>query len=103
MWAHLSTMAGFFLPLANFVGPLAIWLSKRRESPFIEEHAREALNFQISIFIYAIVSALLCLVLIGILLLLAVGVLALAAPVIAAIKANEGVTYRYPLTIRFVR
>ncbi|HZG78940.1 MAG TPA: DUF4870 domain-containing protein, partial [Paenibacillus sp.] len=65
-------------------------------------NGRESLNFQISIAIYLIVSAILIFVGIGILLSIAVGIFWLVMTIIAAVKANEGVVYRYPLTIRFL-
>ena len=67
--AALLAFSGFIVPLANVVGPLVIWLVKRGESDFVEVHAREALNFQISITIYLVVAGMLVYVLIGFLLL----------------------------------
>ena len=87
----------------GFVGPLIVWLIKREDDPFVEEHSREALNFQISALIYGIVSALLILLIIGIFLLLALGIFVVVAAVVAAIKAANGDDFRYPLTIRLVR
>ena len=95
--AHLIPLFGF-----GFIGPLIIWLIKRDEDVFVEEHSREALNFQISVLIYLIVSGLLILVLIGFLLLPAVVIFAFVAAIVAAIKAANGQEFRYPLTIRFV-
>ena len=65
-------------------------------------HSREALNFQISVLIYGIISALLILVLIGFLMLFALVIFAFVAGIVAAIKAANGQAFRYPLTIRFV-
>lgn len=95
--AHLLPFIGL-----SFVGPLIIWLVRRDESPFVEAHAREALNFQISLIIYGIVSLILIIVLIGILLLIALALFALIFMIIAGIKAATGEQYRYPLTIRFI-
>jgi uncharacterized Tic20 family protein len=96
--AHLLPFLGL-----SFIAPLIIWLIKRDEDAFVELHGREALNFQISILIYAFVSAILILVLIGIVLLLALGIFALIFQIIAGVKAATGQVYRYPLTIRFVK
>jgi uncharacterized Tic20 family protein len=95
--AHLIPLFGF-----GFIGPLIIWLIKRDEDAFVEEHSREALNFQISVLIYMIVSGLLILVLIGLLLLPVLVIFWFVASVVAAIKAANGQAFRYPLTIRFV-
>src|SRR5680860_524721 len=48
---HLSTFSKYFIPFGNFIFPLIIWTS-RKEEKFINEHGRQALNFQISIFLY---------------------------------------------------
>jgi uncharacterized Tic20 family protein len=90
------------VPFGNIVGPLAIWLVKREESEFVATHARESLNFQISIFIYSVVAAFSILFLIGILLLPAIILFEVIVVVMAAIAANKGEPYRYPLCIRFV-
>lgn len=75
---------------------------KRDEDPFVGYHAREALNFQISLIIYVIGSIVLMFVLIGLILLPVVLVFALVVMIIAGIKAANGEFYRYPLTLRFV-
>jgi hypothetical protein len=109
MWAmfcHLSGLAGFVVPviLSGIIAPLIIWQIKKDDHPFIDEHGKEALNFQISIGIYAVVSLLLIPVFcIGAFLLTAVGIFNLVFLLIAAIKANNGFHYRYPLTIRFIK
>ena len=92
--AHLVPLIGLF-----FVGPLIIWLIKRGDDSFVEEHAREALNFQISVLIYGIVMAV---TIIGLILLLPLAIFALVVAVIAAVKAANGEDYRYPLTIRLI-
>ena len=66
------------------------------------EHGREAVNFQISMLIYAIISAFLFYLCIGFVLLPLVGILDIIFLIIAAIKANNGEHYRYPITIRFI-
>lgn len=105
MWAmfcHLAALIGFVIPFGNIIGPLVIWVLKKDEYPLVNENGKEALNFQISMTIYIIASVLLIIVVVGIPLLIALGFFELIAIVIAAIKANEGVTFRYPLTIRFI-
>ncbi len=109
MWAmfcHLAGLAGFVVPviLSGIIAPLIIWQIKKDDSPFIDEHGKEALNFQISIGIYALVSLLLIPVFcIGAFLLTAVGIFNLVFLLIAAIKANNGFHYSYPLCIRFIK
>jgi uncharacterized Tic20 family protein len=94
---HLSLFLG-----VGLIFPLIIYLVKKGESEKIADHAREALNFHISLFIYGFVSVLLSALLVGIPMLLAVAVMALVLPIVAAVKASEGGFYRYPLCIRLV-
>ncbi|HEU4399556.1 MAG TPA: DUF4870 domain-containing protein [Actinomycetota bacterium] len=101
MIAHLSALAGLVIGL-NWLGPLIVYLVKKDEHPFIADQSREALNFNISVFIYIIASAILIIVVIGFLLLPAVAIAWLVLTIIAAIRANNGEPYRYPLTIRLV-
>jgi hypothetical protein len=103
MLCHLSTFAGYLVPFGNILGPLVVWLVKKDEYAFVDDQGKEALNFQISITIYSLVSGVLILALIGIPLLIAVILFSVVMTVIAAIKANGGEYYRYPLTIRLVK
>lgn len=102
MAAHLSALIGAILPLGNIGGPLAVLLFKGEESDFIDKQAREALNFQISAMIYIIGAGLLTMVLIGFLLLPVIGISVLVLTIMAAVKANNGKSYEYPLTIRMI-
>jgi len=105
MWAmivHLSALIGFVIPLGNVLGPLIIWLIKKETSPFVDRHGKEALNFSISVTIYAAISYLLVIVFIGALLLVALFVFWAVFVIMAGVKANEGNEFRYPLTYRFV-
>lgn len=104
VFAHLGGFALYLLPFAfgHLLVPLVIWLTKRHESAFIEENAREALNFQISITIYAVVAGVLAFVLIGFVLLFALAVFQFVFMVIASVRASQGEVYRYPLTLRLL-
>jgi len=109
MWAMFCHLGGVgaFLPilpgLGGIVAPLVIWQIKKDSSGFVDEQGKEAVNFQISILLYALVAGLLCLACVGVGLLAVVYVLDVIFLLIAAIKANDGVHYRYPLTIRFIK
>jgi uncharacterized Tic20 family protein len=101
--AHLSTFAGLVVPFGSVIGPLAVWLTRRDRDPFIDQAGREALNFGISIAVYGLVVLVASLMLVGIPLLI-VGVIAwVVLASLAAAKASQGQTYRYPLTMRLVR
>jgi uncharacterized Tic20 family protein len=115
MFAHLSALAGAILTGAwgggwgCFIGPLIIWLVKKDTMPFVDDQAKEALNFNITVAIVAVVLVLLTVMTLGIGLVIAipvgivVGIAWLVFTIIAAIKANEGVRYRYPFTLRLVK
>lgn len=105
-WAtftHLAAVAGFIIPFGNIFGPLAVWLAKREGMPFVDEHGKEAVNFQISVTIYTAIIVLLMFVAIGFLLLAAEVIVVVVLMILAAVKANNGESYRYPLTIRMIK
>lgn len=104
MLAHLSALAGLVMPLIGIVlGPLIVWLARRDQSAFVAAHAKEALNFNISVLLAAVVCALLLLVFVGVLLGTALFIVWLVLTLIAAIKASEGEPYRYPFSLRLVK
>jgi uncharacterized Tic20 family protein len=106
LWAtlsHLGVIAGFIIPFGNIVAPLVIWLVQRDKSSFIEHHAKEALNFQITITMLAIGAFVLMFLIIGIPLLVLIGLGSVVFSIIAAIKANDGEHYEYPFNIRLVK
>lgn len=111
MFAHLAALSGLFTAgLGCIIGPLVIWLVKRETMPFVDDQGKEALNFNITVFAVGallwVVGTILLIILIGFLFYLAafaVGIYWLVMTIIAAIKANEGVAYRYPLTVRLVK
>ncbi len=106
MWAslaHVSTFLGLVFPFGNILGPLVIWLVKREEMPFVDDQAKEALNFNLSMTIYMVASVFMVLLLVGILMLLILAFAWIVLGILAAVRSNEGVAYRYPLTIRFIQ
>lgn len=103
LFAHLGGFAAYFFPFGGVLAALAIWLLKRDQHPYVDDQGREALNFQISISIYTLVSLALILVVVGIFILPVVALFHIVMMVIAAIKASNGEPFRYPLTLRLVR
>lgn len=99
--AHFSALV-MFIGIPSFVGPLVVWLMKKDQDEFVAMNAKEALNFNISFFLYAVVSALLIVVGVGLLLLPAVGVAWLVLVIIAGVKSSSGEYYTYPFTLRLV-
>jgi len=114
LFAHLSALlggllTGAFAGLGCFIGPLVIWLVKKDTMPFVDDQAKEALNFNITLAIIGVLLLLLTLVTFGFGALLAipigilVGIAWLVFTIIAAVKANEGERYRYPFTLRLIK
>jgi uncharacterized Tic20 family protein len=103
MACHLISLCGFIIPFGSILGPLIIWVIKKNDDPFIDDQGKESINFQITVLIAFIVSAILTLVLIGFLLMFVVGIYALVMIIIASMKANEGIAYRYPYSIRLIK
>ncbi len=114
LFAHLSALlgcivTGHWFGWGCFLGPLVIWLVKKDSMPFVNDQGKEALNFNITIAIVGIALFLLTLMTLGLGVVLAipigvvVGVAWLVFTIIAAIRANEGVRYRYPFTLRLIK
>ena len=91
------------LALLALIGPLIIWKTKGRSLPFVAEQAKESLNFQITVFLLALLGVLLIFVLIGFVLLWILGLVNLVLVIIAAIQVSEGKPYRYPVCLRLVK
>jgi uncharacterized Tic20 family protein len=103
MLCHLTALSLYVgIPFGNIIGPLVVWLIKKDEFPFVDEQGRASLNFQISILIYGAVAGVLAFVVIGIPLLIAIGVANLIFVILASVKANDGQSYQYPLSIKFL-
>jgi len=102
MVCHLAALA-YFIPFGQIIGPLIIWLLKREEFPLVEDQGKEALNFQLSILIYQLLSIPLIFIVIGIPILIFLGVMNIVLIVIAAVNAGRGVAYRYPLSLQLIK
>ena len=103
MLAHLSALVGLVIPLiGNVLGPLVVSIARSDQSTFVAAHAKEALNFNISVTLAALLCTLLMLVFVGFLLGSALFIAWLVMTLIAAIKASEGAAYRYPFSLRLV-
>jgi len=101
---HASALSGIFLHVVGHIfGPLIVWLLKRNESPEIDAHGKESLNFQLSMLIYNVIAGILVIVLIGIPLLILLYVLNIVFVIVASIQAGDGKLYRYPMAIRFIK
>ncbi|MEY1660892.1 DUF4870 domain-containing protein [Isoalcanivorax beigongshangi] len=103
MACHLAALIGLLIPFGTLLGPLVLWLLKKDQSPFIDEQGKEAINFNITMLLAGIVSAVLTMVLVGFLLLAVVGIAWLVLTIVAAVKVSNGQSYRYPFTLRLVK
>ena len=114
LFAHLSAILGAIVTghifgIGCFLGPLIIWLIKRDTMPFVADQGKEALNFNITLAIVGAVLLMLTLVTLGVGIVIAIpggiiiGIAWLVLTIIAAIRASEGIAYRYPFTLRLIR
>ena len=110
MLCHLSGLTGYVANgLGSIIAPLILWLIKKDEMPAVDQHGKEALNFNISVAIYGMALGVLTFLTFGfaalltIPLMLALGIFHVVCVILAAIKANNGEDYQYPLCLRLVK
>lgn len=104
MFCHLAALSGFVIPLGNVLGPLIVWLIKKDTMPLVDQHGKEAINFQITVLIAFMVCVVLAFVLIGFALMFVVGIGALILTIVAAVKISNGqYDYKYPFAIRLIK
>jgi len=100
---HISQLAGIVVPGLGFIAPVVLWAMNKEANAQVNAVGKHIINFMISMLIYYAVSGVLCCIVIGIPMLIALGVLQIVFIIIAAIKANNGETWQYPLTIEFLK
>jgi hypothetical protein len=100
LWSTLIALGGIVF---GFFAPLVGYLVFRDRGPFVKEHSRTALNFQITILIANVVGAVTTIFVVGFLLLAAASILNIVFSILAAVSANRGRYYRYPLSIDLVK
>jgi uncharacterized protein len=104
MLCHLTALLGLIgIPFGHIIGPLIVWLFKKKAYPFVDKQGKESLNFQISMTLYAIIAALMIYIKLGMLPLWILAAINLLLVFIAAVRANSGEIYRYPFTIRLIK
>ncbi|MEM8952849.1 MAG: DUF4870 domain-containing protein [Verrucomicrobiota bacterium] len=107
MLTHLLAFSGYFTVIGTIVGPLILWVLKRDTMPFVDDQGKEAVNFNISFFIYYVIAGILCatiiFLIIGVPAFAILFILHVVFIIVAAIKASNGEAYRYPMTIRFIK
>ncbi len=100
---HLSQLAGFIIPFGGLVLPIIMWATNKEHSKEIDDHGKVILNWIISAMIYAVVCTILIFVVIGIFGLMILGICGLIFAILGAIKANDGILWHYPLSIKFFK
>ena len=104
MITHLSQLLDLVTAIGGFIVPLVIWITQKEKILGMDTHGKMILNFQLSMFIYSIISIpLIFLFGLGIILLIGIGLLVLILPIINAIRVNNNEIPNYPLSIRFLK
>ena len=100
--ALITHLSGIVL---GFIVPLIIWLVNKDKSDkgFLNDQAKEALNFQITLLIIYVIGTILTVILIGALINLVAWIVCIILSIMAGLKANEGVAYRYPFALRLIK
>lgn len=104
-WAmvlHLSLLAGFIIPLAGVIAPVVVWQVLRANHPALDEHGYIVVNWIISAFIYGAVAVALIFAGVGIPILFGLAILTVFYAIMGGVKANEGTTWPYPGSIKFL-
>ncbi|MBX3088240.1 MAG: DUF4870 domain-containing protein [Cryobacterium sp.] len=100
LWSTLIHIGGIFF---NFLPALIGYIVFKDRGPFIRQHSGTALNFQLTLLVAYFVGVITVIILIGFLILFAVGIANVVFSILAAVAANKGEPYEYPLTIKFIK
>lgn len=103
MICHLLVFSGYLIPFGNLIGPLVLWLIKKDTMPFVDDQGKEVLNFQITVAIALLACFLTFWLFIPILIFFIILITSVVFTIIGAIKANEGVAYRFPFSLRLIK
>ena len=101
---HLSQLLDLITGFGGFIVPLILWLTNKEKIDSMDIHGKSIVNFQISMFLYALIAIPLILAFgLGILLLIGIGLLCFILPIVNAIKASNGEDPNYPFSINFIK
>ena len=103
MLCHFAAFLGLVFPFGSLLGPLILWQFKKDMDPLVDDQGKEALNFQITLLIVYVVGTILTVILIGALINLVAWLTCIVLSIMAALKVNEGVAYRYPFALRLIK
>ncbi len=101
---HLSQLLDLITGFGGFIVPLILWLTQREQVSAMDEHGKSIINFQISMFIYALICIPLTLLFgLGLLGFIVIAILCFVFPIVNAIKANNGEQPSYPLSLNLIK
>lgn len=103
MLMHLSQLSGLIIPLAGLLVPVIMWVTNRQSSVEIDDHGKVIMNWIFSTLIYSAISLALTLVLVGVIGFFIIGICTLVFTIMGAVKANDGILWEYPLSIKFYK
>ncbi|MEI7911848.1 MAG: DUF4870 domain-containing protein [Verrucomicrobiota bacterium] len=105
MLLHLSQLAGVVVPGLGLAAPIIIWQVKKEQFPELDPHGKMVTNWIISLLIYCVAATLLSVVTCGFgaLLFIPVAVVAIIFPILGGLKARDGILWKYPITITFLK
>ncbi|SMF22023.1 hypothetical protein SAMN02745866_01380 [Alteromonadaceae bacterium Bs31] len=103
MLMHLSQLTGYILPGAGLVLPIVMWATNKDAFPEVDRHGKNIFNWMISMLIYFVVCMVLMFIFIGLIALVALMIVNLIFIILAAVKANDGQLWPYPLSIKFFK
>jgi len=102
MLCHLSALSGLIIPLGNIIGPLVFWLLKKDIYPEVDRQGKAALNFQLSVTIYAIIASILIFIIVGFVLLAIIAIFNIIMVIVASVKSSNGEYFEYPLSLNLI-
>ena len=99
---HISQLAGMLVPLAGYAMPIIMWIVGRDQSEAVDRHGRNVINWMISFVIYFAISGILTVIGIGLIMMLALAIVNVIFIIKGTMKANDGVFWEYPMTIKIL-
>ena len=103
MLCHLLALSGILIPFGNIIGPLIVWLMKKKEVPFVDDQGKESLNFQITATLAMLILSPTICIGVGFVILPLLGIAVIVFSIIAGVAAGGGTAYRYPATLRLIK
>ncbi|MDD2197216.1 MAG: DUF4870 domain-containing protein [Bacteroidales bacterium] len=103
MLCHLSALGMFLIPFGAILGPLIVWLVKKDQYLEVDKQGKDAINFQITMKIFFIISGVLVIIGVGLLLMAALVIFNLVIIIVASIKSNSAERFVYPAAIKFIQ